>query len=482
MTELYQYKIHELLKILESGDIHPDEIQESLFKRISSEENKLGAFITLPDDISVKKVNDETRKSKSGFLHGIPIAIKDNICTKGILTSCASKILSNFIPPYDAHVIKRLEENGAIIWGKTNMDEFAMGSSTETSYYKMTKNPLDIERTPGGSSGGSAVSVASYMSPGAIGSDTGGSIRQPASFCGLVGMKPTYGRVSRYGLVAFAPSFDQIGPFARDVRDAAIILKAIAGYDKRDSTSINIDVPDYPELLEKGIKGKKVGVIKEFSGSMLSEELRDIFSRALKIFEDLGADVEYISLPHIEYGTAVYYVLSTAETSSNLARYDGISFGYRAKGTKDLKDIYRKTRSEGFGRETKRRIMLGTYILSAGYYDAYYTRAQKVRTLIVNDFKSAFEKVDYLVSPTTPSPAFRIGEKIEDTMSMYLSDIFTVASNIVGTPAISLPCGFSGNGMPYGLQIIGAQLKETEILQAAYAFEKSINLPSKIQS
>lgn len=472
--ELNKLKLTELVPLISKGEVRPHEIIIDVFKRIQEVEGKVKAYITL----TVEKAYDMAREAenaifsgKKNLLTGIPIAVKDNICTKGILTTCASKILYNFYPPYESTVTSKLLSNKYILIGKTNMDEFAMGSSTENSGFHVTKNPWDLERVPGGSSGGSAAAVAADECIAALGSDTGGSIRQPASFCGVVGLKPTYGRVSRFGLVAFASSLDQIGPITKCVADAALLMNVIAGYDPMDSTSAPIESSDFTEYLGKEVKGIKIGIPKEYFIEGMDKEVEERIKDAIKELESLGCIPVEISLPHTEYAVATYYIIATSEASSNLARYDGVKYGLRVQG-KDLLEMYMKTRSRGFGTEVKRRIMLGTYSLSAGYYEAYYKKAQQVRTLIKNDFEKAFEKVDFIVTPTAPSPAFKIGEKIDDPLQMYLSDIFTISVNLAGVPAISIPCGFSEKGLPVGLQIIGKPFDEAGILQLAYAYEQ----------
>lgn len=462
---------------LESGEVTSVDLIEEYFKRIEKYDNSIEAFLTLNKEEALKKAKeiDEKRKNgeQLGYLAGIPVAIKDNISTKGLKTTCASNIIKDYIPPFDATVIENLKNADAIIIGKTNLDEFAMGSSTETSAFQTTKNPWDISRVPGGSSGGSAAAVASQMAPFSLGSETGGSVRQPASFCGLVGLKPTYGLVSRYGLIAFASSFDQIGPFTRNVEDAAIVMNVIAGYDKMDSTSVKREKENYLEGLKNDIKGLKIGVPKEYLEG-LEGNVKSQMEHVIKTFENLGAEVEMMSLPHSEYGLEAYYILAPSEASSNLARFDGIRYGNRASDYNNTEELFVKTRSEGFGEEVKRRIMMGTYCLSSGYYDAYYKKAQEVRTLIKNDFDKAFEKYDILISPTTLSTAFKIGEKNDNPIAMYQSDKLTVGVNIAGVPAISIPCGLSDN-MPIGLQIIGKNFDEAKILNVAYNFEKEIN-------
>lgn len=476
--ELYRLTIHELHELLKKREITSREITESLFFRISEVDDKIRAYLCLTEDLAFSQAERADQIIQKGggdipSLLGIPVAIKDNICTEGVRTTCASNILYNFIPPYNATVIERLEKAGYVHTGMTNMDEFAMGSSTENSSCQITRNPWDIGRVPGGSSGGSAAAVAADEAIAALGSDTGGSIRQPAALCGVVGLKPTYGRVSRYGLVAFASSLDQIGPIAKDVMDCAILLKAISGHDRRDSTSVDLPVPDYTGALGRDIRGVRIGIPREYFIGGIDPAIEDRVKGAIRALEGLGATVSDISLPHTEYAIATYYIIATAEASSNLARYDGVKYGYRAKGAADLMDMYMKSRDEGFGPEVKRRIMLGTYVLSAGYYEAYYRKAQQVRTLIKRDFDEAFEKVDVLLTPTSPTPAFRIGEKTQDPLQMYLSDIFTISVNLAGIPGISIPCGFTGEGLPVGLQILGKHFDEARILQVAYAYEQA---------
>jgi len=405
-------------------------------------------------------------------LTGVPIALKDIFVTRNVPTTCASKILTNFVPPYDGTAVRKIKESGAVILGKTNMDEFAMGSSTENSAFGVTRNPWNTERVPGGSSGGSASAVAADQCIAALGTDTGGSIRQPAACCGIVGLKPTYGRVSRYGVIAFASSLDQVGPMTKDVTDCALMLEAIAGKDPRDSTSVDVPVPVYTGRLNGGVKGLRVGMPKEYFIPGMQAEVEQSVKDAIGLLEKDGVEVVEVSLPHSEYAVAVYYIIATAEASSNLARYDGMRYGYRASA-KDLTETYMKTRQEGFGPEVKRRIMLGTYALSAGYYDAYYLKAQKVRTLIKRDFDEAFQKCDVIVTPTTPTTAFKIGEKTQDPLQMYLSDIFTISVNLAGLPGLSLPCGFDGNGLPIGMQIIGRHFDEATMLRVAYAYEQA---------
>jgi aspartyl-tRNA(Asn)/glutamyl-tRNA(Gln) amidotransferase subunit A len=473
---LFDHKISELHNMLHKKEISVSDLVDESFKRIAEVEDKVQAFLTLDEENARAKAKELDEKlateNEFGLLFGMPIGIKDNIVTKGLRTTCASKILYNFDPIYDATVMQRLHEADAITIGKLNMDEFAMGSSTENSGFQLTRNPWDLERVPGGSSGGSAAAVAAGEVPFALGSDTGGSIRQPAAFCGVVGLKPTYGRVSRFGLVAFASSLDQIGPITRTVEDNAYLLQVIAGLDPMDSTSANVDVPDYVSALTGDIKGLRIAVPKEYLGEGVSEEVRQSVLDALKVLEKLGATWEEVSLPHSKYALATYYLLASSEASANLARFDGVRYGYRTDNAKNLIDMYKLTRSEGFGNEVKRRIMLGTFALSSGYYDAYYKKAQKVRTLIKQDFEKVFEKYDVIIGPTTPTPAFKIGEKTSDPLTMYANDILTIPVNLAGVPGISIPCGFV-NGLPVGLQIIGKHFDESTIYRVAHAFEQA---------
>jgi aspartyl-tRNA(Asn)/glutamyl-tRNA(Gln) amidotransferase subunit A len=474
-VELYRLTIAETRKLLDKKEISVSDIVRSLHERIDSVEDKVKAFLTItkPEAAQMaENAQERIDRKESGPLTGIPVAVKDNMCTKGIRTTCGSKILFNFVPPYESTVTSRLKEQGFVLVGKTNMDEFAMGSSTENSGFQITKNPWDPERIPGGSSGGSAAAVAADECIAALGSDTGGSIRQPASLCGVVGMKPTYGRVSRYGLVAYASSLDQIGPITKNVRDAALLLNVIAGHDPRDSTSAPVSVPDFTAVLGRDIKGLKIGIPKEYFIEGIDPEVGQAVRNAIRALESLGAIPVEVSLPHTGYAVATYYVLATSEASSNLARYDGVKYGFRAEG-KDLMDMYMKTRAQGFGTEVKRRIMLGTYALSSGYYEAYYKKAQQVRTLIKKDFEDAFGNVDVIVTPTSPTAAFRIGEKTADPLQMYLTDIFTISVNLAGVPAISVPCGFTSGNLPVGLQFIGRHFDEESILKAAYAYEQA---------
>jgi len=476
--ELFRLGISEALDLLEKDEISSREILDSVFSRIEAVDDRVRSFVSLTRDRAYDRMEDLKGSEKRGLLSGIPLAIKDNICIKGIQTTCASKILEGFLPPYESYVTERLFKSGYILIGKTNLDEFAMGSSTENSGYFVTHNPWDLERVPGGSSGGSAAAVAADECLGALGSDTGGSIRQPAAFCGVVGFKPTYGRVSRYGLVAFASSFDQIGPITKNVKDAALLLNVISGRDPMDSTSVPVEVPDFTAGLDREIKGLKVGVPKEYFIEGLDPEVELGVRDAAGVLERLGAEIVEVSLPHTGYAVAAYYILATSEASSNLARFDGVKYGFRAEG-KDLIDMYMETRAQGFGPEVKRRIMLGAYALSAGYYDAYYKKAQQVRTLIKTDFEETFKNVDVIVTPTSPSAAFRIGDKVSDPLQMYLSDIFTISVNLAGVPAISIPCGYTSEGLPIGFQVIGKHFDEETVLRVSYAYEQSTDWHKK---
>ncbi|WP_425446369.1 Asp-tRNA(Asn)/Glu-tRNA(Gln) amidotransferase subunit GatA [Dethiothermospora halolimnae] len=474
--------IHELRDKIRNKEISSYELVESFFNKIEKTDEKLGSFISLNKEKALKKAKIIDKKLENGEelgdLAGIPIAIKDNIVVEGLKNTCGSELLENFVSPYDATVIKRLKAEGAIIIGKTNMDEFAMGSSTETSAYKITKNPWDLDRVPGGSSGGSAAAVSANQIPFALGSSTGGSIRQPASFCGVVGFKPTYGLVSRYGLVAFASSLDQIGPITKDVEDCAIALNSLVGYDKMDSTSIDREKIDYKKALINDIKGLKVALPKEYFDERIDKKIKEKVYDAVKVLEELGAEVSEVSLPHTEYALPAYYILAPSEASSNLARFDGIRYGKRAENYESTEDIFINTRSEGFGEEVKRRIMVGTYALSSGYYDAYYDKAQRVRTLIKRDFDKVFEEYDVILSPTTPTPPFKIGEKVDDPVSMYLSDLLTVSVNLAGICAMSMPCGYV-NDLPVGLQIIGNAFEEEKVLRVGYTYEKNDKIKEK---
>lgn len=474
ITEL---TVHELIEKLEKNELTVTQITQAYIDRMIEKENDVQAFITTSTDTALEEARkiDEKRKNKeiTNGLAGIPIGIKDNICTKGQKTTCASRMLENFISPYDATVIEKIKQENLINLGKLNMDEFAMGGSTEYSYFKKTKNPWNLNKVPGGSSGGSAAAVAANMVPWALGSDTGGSIRQPSSFCGVVGLKPTYGLVSRYGLVAFASSLDQIGPITKDVKDAAILLNIISGHDEKDTTSERIEKKDYTKCLKNDVKGLKIGVPKEYFGEGINAEVRKKVQEVLKKYEELGAIIEECSISISDVALAIYYILACAEASSNLGRFDGIRYGYRAKDANSLKEIYKKSRTEGFGKEVKRRIILGTYVLSSGYYDAYYKKAQQVRTLVKREYAKLFEKYDVLLFPTAPNVAFDIGGKSNNPLEMYLEDICTVPVNIAGLPGISVPCGLDSQGMPIGFQLVGNKFCEETILNAAYTYEQN---------
>ncbi|MDP4178120.1 MAG: Asp-tRNA(Asn)/Glu-tRNA(Gln) amidotransferase subunit GatA [Bacillota bacterium] len=476
--ELHKLRAHEIKDLIASKQVKASEVAEDYISRIELVDEKLGAFLYVAKEEAVdeaKKIDQKIEKGESvGELAGIPVAVKDNISVKNIQNTCASKILEGYISPYNAHVIEKLNEQGAVVLGKLNMDEFAMGSSNETSAYKKAKNPWNLDRVPGGSSGGAAVSVAAMETPLSLGTETGGSVRQPASLCGVVGLKPTYGRISRYGVAAFGSSLDQVGTIGKDVEDCALLAKNISGLDRRDSTTVNIPVQDYSKTLAKDIKGKRIGIPKEYFAEGLDDEVRKSIEEAIKVLKGNGAEISECSLPLSEYALAVYYILGSAEASSNLARFDGIRYGHRSKDFDNIIDLYFKSRSEGFGPEVKRRIMLGTYALSAGYYDAYYKKALKVRNLIIQDFKRVFKEYDAILSPTSPTTAFKFGEKMNDVLSMYLSDIYTVPVNIAGIPAISVPCGMV-NGLPVGLQLMGDYFREDVIFNIAYSYEQSTN-------
>ena len=475
--QLYELTAHELHEKLKAREITAVELTQSIYDRIDAVEEQTKGYITLTKEIALGQAETADagfqRGDEMAPLAGIPTAIKDVICTKGILTTCGSRILGDFISPYDATVMTKLHQAGIVMVGKTNMDEFAMGSSTENSAYQTTRNPWDVETIPGGSSGGSAAVVAAGEAICSLGSDTGGSIRQPAALCGVVGMRPTYGRISRFGLVAFASSLDQIGPFSKDVTDCALMLNAICGHDPMDSTSANLPVPDFTKSLINDVQGVKIGIPKEYFIAGMDEEVEASVRNAIEELQSCGAIVEEISLPHTDYAIAAYYIIAPAEASANLARYDGVRYGFRAEDAEELIDMYKQTRSQGFGDEVKRRIMLGTYALSSGYYDAYYLKAQKVRTLIKSDFDKAFEKVDVIVTPTSPTPAFKIGERTADPLQMYLSDVMNTPSSLAGLPGISIPCGFTKSGLPIGLQLLAPPFEEEKIMRVAYTFEQN---------
>ncbi|MFC1807913.1 Asp-tRNA(Asn)/Glu-tRNA(Gln) amidotransferase subunit GatA [Candidatus Omnitrophota bacterium] len=472
MKKLNTLTAHELKDGIEKDNLLASEIAQSIIQRYKEADSKVNGFAHFDEQVLTQKADHLDNNSQKGSLSKIPVTIKDNICVRDELTTCSSRILEGFKPPYDATVVTKLKESGALLTGKSNMDEFAFGSSCETSCYGPTKNPYDLERIPGGSSGGSAALVAADETILALGSDTGGSIRQPAALCGVVGMKPTYGRVSRYGLIAFGSSLDQIGPLTKDVTDASLLMNIISGYDPMDSTSVDLPVPDYTKSLTKEVKGLKIGLPKEYFIEGLDKEVKDKVDAAIGLLKDLGAEFVDLSLPHTEYAVSVYYIVGCSEASSNLARFDGVQYGLRSKDS-SLLDMYRNTREQGFGAEAKRRIILGTYSLSSGYYDAYYLKAQKVRALIKKDFDEAFKKCDILLTPTSPTPAFKLVEKAQDPLQMYLSDIFTIPANLAGIPAISLPCGYSNNGLPIGLQFMAKAFDEETILRASYAYEQN---------
>lgn len=477
--ELYELPVHELKEKLDKKEICITDITKSYVSRINEKEKEVQAFVTTLTQEALEEAKEIEQKVNKGEITseyaGIPIGIKDNMCTKGVKTTCSSKMLENFVSPYDATVIEKLKDENLISLGKLNMDEFAMGASTEYSYFKKTKNPWDLTKVPGGSSGGSAAAVAANMVPWALGSDTGGSIRQPSSFCGVVGLKPTYGLVSRYGLVAFASSLDQIGPITKDVTDSAILLNMIAGHDPKDTTSVKTEKKDYTKALKNDVKGLRIGVPKEYFGEGINPEVKQKLEEAIQKYQDMGAIVEEFSLDIAQYALAAYYIIACAEASSNLGRFDGIRYGYRSPNFNNLKEIYINSRTEGFGPEVKRRIILGTYVLSSGYYDAYYKKAQQVRTLVKKEFEKAFEKYDVILTPTSPSVAFTIGERSNNPLEMYLADICTVSVNIAGLPGISVPCGLSNEGMPIGMQLIGNYFAEETILNAAYTYEQNTN-------
>ena len=477
--------VHELQEKLEKKELTSEEIVQAYIDRINDKEKDVKAFVTTLCDEALKEAKEIDEKRKNGeklsSLAGIPIGIKDNMCTKGVKTTCSSRMLENFVAPYNATVVEKLNEENLIDLGKLNMDEFAMGASTEYSYFKKTCNPWNLKTVPGGSSGGSAAAVAANLVPWALGSDTGGSIRQPSSFCGVVGLKPTYGLVSRYGLVAFASSLDQIGPITKDVRDSAILLNIIAGHDERDTTSYNMPKKDYTKALKNDVKGLKIGIPKEYFGEGINAEVKAKLEEAIETYKKLGAEVQEFSLDIAQYALATYYIIACAEASSNLGRFDGIRYGYITENYTNLKELYKNSRSEGFGPEVKRRIILGTYVLSSGYYDAYYKKAQQVRTLVKKEFDKAFEKYDVLLTPTSPTVAFEMGTRSENPLEMYLADICTVSVNIAGLPGISIPCGVNGDNMPIGMQLIGNKFEEEKILNAAYTFEQEYKFREKYQ-
>ena len=482
--ELHELNISSVRQLLLDREITSLDLTQVLLQRIEKFDEKIGAFITIDKERALeqaKKADEDISNNKISVLTGIPIALKDLLCTKGIKTTCGSKILDNFIPQYDGTVVSKLKENGAVIIGKTNLDEFAMGSSTENSSYQITRNPWNKDHVPGGSSGGSAAAVTAGFCCAALGTDTGGSIRQPASHCSVVGLKPTYGRVSRFGLVSYGSSLDQIGPITKDVKDAAVLMNVISGNDKMDSTSAKIDVPDFSRAFDQfeknSLKGMTAGIPKEYlSVEGIDPDVEKVFNEAKKSLESLGVTIREISLPHTDYVVAAYYIIAPCEASSNLARYDGVKYGFRDRSTNDLIEMYKKTKSKGFGPEVQRRIMIGTFALSAGYYDAYYGRASQVRTLIMEDFSRAFETCDFILSPVAPTPAFKIGENIDDPLTMYLSDIFTLSANMAGIPGISVPAGYSAKGLPIGIQMMAKRFDEMTLLRAGYGFEQTISL------
>ena len=475
--EITELTVHELQEKIKNKELTISQITKAYVDRINEKEKDVNSFITTLTDEAIEKSKEIEEKVNNGDLNselaGIPIGIKDNMCTKGVKTTCASKMLENFVAPYDATVVEKLNKEGMINLGKLNMDEFAMGASTEYSALAKTRNPWNLNTVPGGSSGGSAAAVAANLVPWALGSDTGGSIRQPASFCGVVGLKPTYGLVSRYGLVAFASSLDQIGPITKDVTDSAILLNLLVGHDEKDTTSLDMPKIDYTKALKNDVKGLKIGIPKEFFAEGINKEVKEKLDEAIEKYKELGAEIEEFSLDIAEYALATYYIIACAEASSNLGRFDGIRYGYRTKNYENLKDIYINSRSEGFGAEVKRRIILGTYVLSSGYYDAYYKKAQQVRTLVKEKFNKAFEKYDVILTPTSPTVAFEVGTRSNNPLEMYLADICTVSVNIAGLPGISVPCGVDSKGMPIGMQLIGNRFEEGKILNAAYTYEQA---------
>jgi aspartyl-tRNA(Asn)/glutamyl-tRNA(Gln) amidotransferase subunit A len=480
MTDLCDLRGHDLARMFSAGEATPTEALESCLRRVEAVDDRVKAFLEVTADLGRQQAREVDERLKAGEpvgpVTGVPLALKDVLCTRGITTTCGSRILHNYVPPYDCTPWERLKAGGSVLVGKTNCDEFAMGSSTENSSFFPTRNPWDLGTVPGGSSGGSAAAVAAGEAVWALGTDTGGSVRQPAALCGVVGFKPTYGLISRYGLIAFASSLDTVGTFTRDVRDCATLLSAIAGHDAMDATCLPEEPRDFTEGLDGGVKGLRVGVVRDWLGEGLEPEVRRAVGEAIDRLEGLGARVEEVAVPHAEFALSAYYILAPAECSSNLARYDGVRYGHRAEAARDAVDMNMRTRGEGFGAEVKRRVMLGTYALSAGYYEAYYGQAQKVRTLVIRDFEAAFERVDLLVSPTSPTTAFPLGAKVDDPLAMYLNDIFTIPANLAGIPAVSLPCGLDGDGRPVGLQIMGPALDESTVLRAAHAFEQDLGL------
>ncbi|MFW8601907.1 Asp-tRNA(Asn)/Glu-tRNA(Gln) amidotransferase subunit GatA [Desulfobacterota bacterium M19] len=480
--ELFEQTIHHLRELLDRGEISAVELTENILARMDAVEGRITAYITETRDQALAQAAQADKIIAAGdasALTGIPLAIKDVLCTRGVRTTCGSKILESFVPPYDAAVISRIKAEGAVLLGKVSMDEFAMGSSNETCPYCIPRNPWNTAHICGGSSGGSAAAVAAGEAVASLGSDTGGSVRQPASHCGVVGLKPTYGRVSRFGLLAFASSLDQVGPLTRDVRDSALMLNAIAGYDPRDSTSIRQAVPDYTLALRDGLQGLKIGVPSEYFTSGLAPEVEEAVNNGIKLLTEAGAEAVEVSLPHTEYGVAAYYIIAPAEASSNLARYDGVKYGYRDMDAESLAEMYMNSRSQGFGPEVKRRILIGTYALSSGYYDAYYKKASQVRTLIMDDYRQVFEKCDLLVSPVTPAPAWELGARMDDPLSMYLSDVLTICTNLAGLPGISVPCGFSPAGLPIGFQIQAPRFQEERLFRAAYNLEQRAGIAER---
>ncbi|MCC6143471.1 MAG: Asp-tRNA(Asn)/Glu-tRNA(Gln) amidotransferase subunit GatA [Candidatus Hydrogenedentes bacterium] len=475
-TEWYRKTGHEISAAIQRGEVSAQEVTRSFLERIDAVEEQVRAYVEVWYDAALERAGQIDTRLRSGEkvgpLAGVPLGLKDVLCTREGHTTCCSRILQGYRSPFDATCVERLEQAGAVFLGKLNMDEFAMGSSTENSAIQQTRNPWNLECVPGGSSGGSAAAVAADECTWSLGSDTGGSIRQPASLCGCIGMKPTYGRVSRWGLVAFASSLDQVGPFTKDVHDLAIALNTICGHDRRDSTSARVEVPDFTQYLRPEVKGLRIGMPKEFFAEGLGAETRDLVETALRAYESAGAEIVEVSMPHSQYAIAVYYIICTAEASANLARYDGVRYGYRHPDVKDMRDMYIQSRTHGFGPEVQRRIMLGTYVLSSGYYDAYYLKAQKARTLIKRDFEQAFEKCDVIATPTAPTPAFKLGEKTADPLEMYLSDIYTISLNLYGGPGLSIPCGLSSSGLPVGLQLLGRVFDEASLIHAASAYEQ----------